>query len=282
VNRKYGLGKGLGALIPEESLEEANSSPMKISINLIKANDEQPRTYFDEEKIQILADSIVEHGIIQPLILRKEGDIYIIIAGERRWRAAKVAGLKEVPAVVMDVDDKELLEISLIENIQREDLNPVEEALAYKRLLEEFKLTQEELSKRVGKSRSAVTNCMRLLNLDQRVLQYLKEDVITEGHGRALVVIKDGDIQLNFAKEIIDKGLSVREVEKRINTFNKPLKEKLVKKDDTYCLDIKNRLENYFSTRVSVLNNNNKGKIEIEYYSGEDLDRILELLRINQ
>jgi len=162
LNKKFGLGKGLGALIPEEDISDNSNSVMKISMNLIKANEDQPRKSFDEEKIEQLAESIREYGVVQPIVLRKEDNTYIIVAGERRWRASKIAGLKEIPAVIMEITNKEVLEISLIENIQREDLNPIEEAIAYKKLIDEFNLTQEELSKRIGKSRTAVTNCLRL------------------------------------------------------------------------------------------------------------------------
>ncbi len=187
MSKKFGLGKGLGALIPEEEILEDGSTVLKISMNLIKANKDQPRKSFDPEKISELAQSIKEHGVIQPIILNKEDDIYIVIAGERRFRAAKSIGLVEIPAIVMNINNKEVLEISLIENIQREDLNPIEEAIAYKRLLVDFNLTQEEISKKVSKSRTAITNCMRLLNLDERVQDYIIDGVISEGHGRAIL-----------------------------------------------------------------------------------------------
>jgi ParB family chromosome partitioning protein len=179
LNKKFGLGKGLGALIPDEEISADSNSVSKISMNSIKANEGQPRKSFDEEKIEQLASSIKEHGVVQPIVLKKDGDNYTIVAGERRWRAAKSIGLKEIPAVVMELTEKQVLEISLIENIQREDLNPIEEALAYEKLIEEFHLTQEELSIRIGKSRTAVTNCLRLLNLDNRVQEYLIDGVIT-------------------------------------------------------------------------------------------------------
>lgn len=280
MNKKYGLGKGLGALIPEEETIEQDNSIAAIDINLIKANEDQPRKNFDKEKIMQLAESIKEHGVIQPVVLKKDGNTYTIIAGERRWRAAKSINLKEIPAVIMDLSDKAVLEVSLIENIQREDLNPIEEAVAFKKLIEDFNLTQEELSKRIGKSRTAVTNCMRLLNLDDRVKEYLIDGVITEGHGRALLAIEMNDLQYKIAQTIIDESLSVREVEKLIRDLAKPSKEKIEEKENIYHKDIKERLEGYFGTRVSLINKKNKGKIEIEYYSEEDLQRILDILKL--
>lgn len=280
MNKKYGLGKGLGALIPEEETIEQNNSIAAIDINLIKANEDQPRKNFDKEKIMQLAESIKEHGVIQPVVLKKDGNTYTIIAGERRWRAAKSINLKEIPAVIMDLSDKAVLEVSLIENIQREDLNPIEEAVAFKKLIEDFNLTQEELSKRIGKSRTAVTNCMRLLNLDDRVKEYLIDGVITEGHGRTLLAIENHDLQYKIAQTIIDESLSVREVEKLIRDLSKPSKEKNEEKENIYHKDIKERLEGYFGTRVSLINKKNKGKIEIEYYSEEDLQRILDILSL--
>ncbi|MFL0270249.1 ParB/RepB/Spo0J family partition protein [Candidatus Clostridium radicumherbarum] len=280
MNKKFGLGKGLGALIPEEDFDDKNSVNL-IPINMIKPNEKQPRKNFDVEKIEQLAESIREHGIVQPIVLKKEEEIYIIIAGERRWRAAKAAGVKEIPAVIMDITDKEILEISLIENIQREDLNPIEEAVAYKRLIDEFSLTQEELSKRVGKSRTAVTNCLRLMNLDSRVQEYLIEGILSEGHGRALLAVSNKDIQYNLAKTIIDEGLNVRDIEKLIKGLNN-IKEKKVNenKEDIFYLDIKDKLQEYFGTKVQLISKKNKGKIEIEYYSEDDLQRILDILKL--
>ncbi|HEY5575396.1 MAG TPA: ParB/RepB/Spo0J family partition protein, partial [Clostridiaceae bacterium] len=201
MSKKFGLGKGLGALIPEEEAQEeqktdrnSSSAANLVSINLIKPNAGQPRKAFDEEKIQQLSESIKEHGIIQPILLKKDGDTYSIIAGERRWRAAKAAGLKEVPVIIMDIDEKGVLEISLIENIQRQDLNPIEEAWAFRKLIEDFAFTQEELGRRLGKSRTALSNTMRLLNLDARVQEYLIDGVITEGHGRAILALEDKEL----------------------------------------------------------------------------------------
>ena len=232
-----------------------------------------------------MAESIKTHGIIQPLILRKYmDDQYIIVAGERRWRAAKMAGLKEVPGVIMELSDRDILEISLIENIQRQDLNPIEEALAYRKLLNDFKITQEELSKRIGKSRVAIANTMRLTNLDERVQQYIIENIISEGHGRVLLAISDKQKQYELSQQVIDEKLSVRELERLIKRFNEEEeKEKVVWSSDDlnpYYKEIKNQLQNYFGTRVNVSNKKNKGKIEIEYYSEEDLQRILDIINM--
>lgn len=285
MNKKLsGLGKGLGALIPDEEIDEKDAVT-KININQIKANDKQPRKSFDQEKIVQLSQSIQEHGIIQPIVLTKDGDNYTIVAGERRWRAAKTIGLKEVPAIIMELTNKQILEISLIENLQREDLNPIEEALAFKRLIEEFELTQEELGVKVGKSRAAITNSMRLLQLDERVQQYLIEAVISEGHGRALLGVKDKEVQYLLSQKIIDEGLNVRQIENIIRTLSSSKENKKEEENENiltpYLNDIKYRLENHFGTKVKLLNNkSNKGKIEIEYYSQEDLNRILEILNL--
>jgi ParB family transcriptional regulator, chromosome partitioning protein len=292
LSKKFGLGKGLGALIPEEEAQEEQKSDRKtslaanlVSINLIKPNAGQPRKAFDEEKIQQLSESIKEHGIIQPILLKKDGDTYSIIAGERRWRAAKAAGLKEVPVIVMDIDEKGVLEISLIENIQRQDLNPIEEAWAFRKLIEDFEFTQEELGRRLGKSRTALSNTMRLLNLDARVQEYLIDGVITEGHGRAILALEDKELQYKLAQKVIDDGLTVRETEKLISEIAKGKgleKQKPEKKtvSDPYITDIKNKLEERFDTKVLISNKNNKGKIEIEYYSNDDLQRIMDILSI--
>lgn len=286
MNKKSGLGRGLGALIQDNNLknEDSDKAVNKVNLNLVRPNKKQPREYFDEKKISQLAESIKEHGIIQPLVLKKDGEVYTIIAGERRWRAAKSIGLTEVPAVFIDATEKDLLEISLIENIQREDLNPIEEAKAYKRLLDDFNLTQEELAKRVGKSRVAITNCMRLLNLDTRVQDYLIDEVISEGHGRALLSVEDKNLQYKLAQTIIDEDLSVRDIEKLIKDSCKKAqkidKNKVEENNDQYVSDIKSKLENYFGTKVLLKNGRNKGKIEIEYYSNEDLQRIIDILKI--
>lgn len=287
MSKKFALGKGLGALIPEDMVtaptneKKEESSKTLISINLIKSNSDQPRKFFDDDKIAELAESIKHHGIIQPIILKKNKEDYIIVAGERRWRAAKLLGLKEVPAIVMNLTDKDILEISLIENIQRQDLNPIEEAVAYKKLLGEFKLTQEELSRRIGKSRVAISNTMRLMNLTETVKQYLIDGVITEGHGRVLLAISDENLQCEVAQKVIDEKLSVRELEKFIKFLNKPKKNIERKIENSpYYKDVTERLQEFLGTKVNISNKNNKGKIEIEYYSDEDLQRILEIINL--
>ena len=283
--KKFTLGKGLSALIPEETEENMKeNSKLLISINKIKSDEEQPRKLFDSEKIAELAESIKTHGIIQPLILRKHmEDQYIIVAGERRWRAAKMAGLKEVPADIMELTDRDILEVSLIENIQRQDLNPIEEAIAYRKLLTDFNITQEELSKRIGKSRVAIANTIRLTNLDDRVQQYIIESIITEGHGRTLLAISDKQKQYELAQQVIDEKLSVRELERLIKKLTEEdEREKVIWSSDLnpYYKEITNQLQNYFGTKVNILNKKNKGKIEIEYYSEEDLQRILDIMNM--
>ena len=292
MSKRFGLGKGLNALIPEDTVilepkkgkdKNDDNGYSLIDINLIKSNESQPRKSFDDEKIMELAESIKSNGIIQPLILRKDKDEYIIVAGERRWRAAKYIGIKEIPAVIMDLTEKQILEISLIENIQREDLNSIEEAIAYKKLITDFYLTQEQLSKRIGKSRVAITNTMRLLNLSEDVQQYIIEGVISEGHGRALLAITDSKLQCELAQNVIDDKLSVRELEfliRKLKTKSEPSKSKAKKETNPYYKEVIEKLENYFGTKVNVTNKNNKGKIEIEYYSEEDLQRILEIINL--
>lgn len=287
MGKKFALGKGLSALIPEdlvESEQQDEKGKMLIPLNEIRNDNNQPRKAFDNDKIAELTESIRTHGIIQPLILRKSDDgLYVIVAGERRWRAAKMAGLKDVPAIVMELSEKDVLEISLIENIQRQDLNPIEEASAYKKLLSDFNLTQEDLSKRIGKSRTAITNTMRLMNLDIRVQQYIIEGIITEGHGRALLGIKDKEIQYELSQKVIDENLSVRELERLVKRIleGKTSEEKETNNElNPYYKEIKNQLQSYFGTKVNISNKNNKGKIEIEYYSEDDLQRILDIIDI--
>ena len=297
MSKKFGLGKGLNALIPEDTIlstldtnlektdddRDKDKGSISIDINLIKSNEEQPRRSFDDEKILELAESIKSNGIIQPLVLKKVNNEYIIVAGERRWRAAKLIGLKEVPAIIMNLTEKQILEISLIENIQREDLNSIEEALAYKKLINDFNLTQEELSKRIGKSRVTITNTLRLLNLSEDVQQYIIEGVISEGHGRALLGITDSKVQCELAQSVIDDKLSVRELEiliRKLKTSPTRSKSKSSNETNPYYKDITYKLENYFGTKVNITNKNNKGKIEIEYYSEEDLQRILEIINL--
>ncbi|WP_312711786.1 ParB/RepB/Spo0J family partition protein [Proteiniclasticum ruminis] len=276
--KKFGLGKGLNQLIPEE--EEIVTV---LNINKIKANKKQPRKYFDEEKLVLLSESIKEHGMIQPIIVQKDGEDYCIIAGERRWRAAKKASLKEVPVIVMDIADSTVLEVSLIENIQRQDLNPIEEASAFKRLIHDFKLTQEELAKKIGKSRTSIANTMRLIHLDERVQQFLIEEILSEGHGRALLGLENTEDQYIAAQKVIDEGLSVRETESLVASFHKvkPVARKM--KMDPYYKDIEKRLAKSMGTKVLLKPKaKNKGKIEIEYYSMEDLNRLLEYLKLEE
>ncbi|BDR68500.1 ParB/RepB/Spo0J family partition protein [Clostridium tetani] len=284
MSKKSVLGKGLGALIPDEIQEKEIERKNTLPIESIKSNDNQPRRSFDEEKISELSQSIKEFGIIQPIIVKKiaNGTKYEIVAGERRWRAAKLAGLEEVPVIIKELSNREVLEISLIENIQREDLNPIEESKAYQELLNSFNLTQGDLSKKLGKSRVTITNSLRLLNLDARVQEMLIRELITEGHGRALLAIKDINIQFEIAQKIIINKLSVRETERLVKSLNKKeeTKDSIVSKNNPYYEDIKNRLEDFFQTKVKIDNKNNKGKIEIEYYSEEDLQRIIDILNL--
>lgn len=284
MSKKSVLGKGLGALIPDEIHEKEIEEENTLPIESIKSNNNQPRKSFDEERIKELSQSIKEFGIIQPIIVKKiyNENKYEIVAGERRWRAAKLAGLEEVPVIIKEISNREVLEISLIENIQREDLNPIEESKAYQELLKNFNLTQEDLSKKLGKSRVAITNSLRLLNLDDRVQEMLIHEIITEGHGRALLAIKDADIQFEIAQKIVINKLSVRETEKLVKSLNKKeeVKENTKVNNNPYYQDIKNRLEDFFQTKVKIENKNNKGKIEIEYYSEEDLQRIIDILNL--
>ncbi len=278
------LGKGLSSLIPENDFQDSNNGQViNLDINLIKPNKDQPRKHFDNEKLMELANSIKEHGIIQPIVVRKEEKIYVIIAGERRWRAAKLLNLKEIPVIIKDLSDVEVVQISLIENIIREDLNPIEEAMAYKKLLNDFNLTQEEISKQVSKSRSTIANSLRLLNLDERIQGYLIEGVLSEGHGRSILSLENKDDQYVVAQKVIDENLNVRQTELLVRNYYKSNDKKETKKveDNIYYKDIKSKLENHFNTKVSIGNNSkNKGKIEIEYYSQEDLQRIIDILNI--
>ncbi|MGL5820383.1 MAG: ParB/RepB/Spo0J family partition protein [Sarcina sp.] len=283
--KKFGLGKGLDALIPSDNItEDKKDGAINIELDLISPNKEQPRKFFDDAKIVELSLSIKEHGIIQPLIVKKNTNgKYTIIAGERRWRAAKLADIKEVPVIVKEFTDDLALQIALIENIQREDLNAIEEALAYKELKEKYNLTQENLAIKIGKSRASIANVMRLLNLDERVQEYIIQGVITEGHAKVLLSL-DSEEQYKVAQKIIDDDLSVRDVEKFIKSLQNKVDEvsriKEAKQTNPYYKDIKDRLQDYFGTKVSINSNKNKGKIEIEYYSEEDLQRILDIINL--
>ena len=290
--KKSGLGKGLGrgldALIPEninyqeEVKDLAHDVETKVKITEVEPNREQPRKVFNEDALDELADSIKEFGVLQPLLVQKEDNYYKIIAGERRWRAAKKAGLKEVPVIIRDYTKQQILEISLIENIQRENLNPIEEALAYKQLMDEFNLKQEEIAVRVSKSRTAITNAMRLLKLDKRVQTMLIEDLISSGHARTLLPIEDSELQYNLAVKIFDEKLSVRETEKLIKDILNP---KEIDKKETFLIvesliykEIEEKIKGIMGTKVIInQKTKDKGKIEIEYYSNEELERIIEL-----
>lgn len=281
VAKKMALGKGLGALIPEfETVGEKNF--LYCGIEEIRPNRSQPRKYFDESKLEELIESIKEKGILEPLIVRKVDDGYELIVGERRWRAAQKVGLKEVPVIVKEVGDREVLELSLIENLQREDLNPIEEAEAYKKLIDEFNLSQEELSKRIGKDRTTITNTLRLLKLSSEIKEYIKKNKITQGHARAILSLENKDKQKQLCELIINEGLSVREAEviakkwsvkqKRVSTEKK--KEEL----DIQIKNLQDSLRLRLGTKVTIHPSGKRGKISIEYYSFNDLERIVEII----
>lgn len=301
---KRGLGRGLSNLIPtDDTTEDVTTKTSKqtktgtvtkteivkkveqtLNINRIEPNKNQPRKEFNEDALQELADSIKQFGVIEPLVVVKRKGYYELIAGERRWRAARLAGLKEVPVVIKDYDDQQIVEIALIENIQREDLNPIEEAHAYERLIQEFNLTQDEVAERVSKSRTTVTNALRLLKLTEKVQQMLIDDMLSTGHVRALITIADSQLQYETAMYIFDKKLSVRETESYVKKLlNKKPKEKTSEKEDPELSflykAIENRLKESLGTKTTIkAKTKDSGKIEIEYYSQEDLERITQLL----
>ena len=306
AGKKSGLGRGLDALFPEKVSQEkpktvrsskpkTNTATVKttldqpavkgetiVKISKVEPNREQPRKKFDEDALLELSESIKMYGVLQPLLVSDKKDYYEIVAGERRWRAAKMAGLKEVPVVIKEFSDQEIVEISLIENIQREDLNPVEEAMAYKRLIDEFNLKQDEIAERVSKSRKAVTNSLRLLKLDARVQQMMVDEMISAGHARALLAISDAEKQYSVAMRIFDEKLSVRETEKLVKTILNPSKKRenavSDSAEDAIYESLEEKMKNITGTRVFIhRKKNNKGKIEIEYYSRDDLDRIIDL-----
>ena len=304
--KRTGLGKGLGAIFGEDVVEQSDTENKNVSretlsghskeekkdepgkeymmrVSSIEPNRGQPRKKFDEESIAELADSIKKYGILQPLLVQKQGDYYEIVAGERRWRAAKEAGLKEVPVVIKEYTKQQAMEIALIENVQREDLNPIEEAQAYQQLLQEFDLTQEEIAERVSRSRTAITNCMRLLKLDRRVQEMLIQGQISSGHARALLALENMDAQYQIGLKIIDQKLSVREVEKLVKLLGKPKKPEKPKeeeKDLSFIFkDLEERMKQAMGTKVIInKKDRNKGRIEIEYYSEAELERIVELI----
>ena len=301
---KRGLGRGLSNLIPtDDTIEDVSTKTSKqtktssavktelikkveqtLNINRIEPNKNQPRKEFNEDALQELADSIKQFGVIEPLVVVKRKGYYELIAGERRWRAARLAGLKEVPVVIKDYDDQQIVEIALIENIQREDLNPIEEAHAYERLIQEFNLTQDEVAERVSKSRTTVTNALRLLKLTEKVQQMLIDDMLSTGHVRALITITDPQLQYETAMYIFDKKLSVRETESYVKKLlNKKPKDKPAEKEDPELSflykAIENRLKESLGTKTTIkAKTRDSGKIEIEYYSQEDLERITQLL----
>jgi len=278
MSAKKVLGKGLNALLQTENTGDKGVNELKITE--IEPNVNQPRKKFDDEKLRHLSDSINQHGMVQPIIVKRENDIYRIIAGERRWRAARLAGLDTVPVVIKDITNKEIMEIALIENLQREDLNPIEEAEAFEKLMSEYKITQEQLSQTVGKSRSSIANSVRLLSLTEKVRSFLINGEISSGHARALLAIEDKNQQEIIAQEIITKNLNVRETEKvvkNILTKKSRSKSKQQSKDENF-IDIEEKLKSIFGTQVKLIHKNKTGKISIEYYSLEDLDRILEII----
>lgn len=298
---KKGLGKGLGAIFGEDVIKESEEdsakakaaadktedkgSELMIKLALIEPNKEQPRKDFNEEQLGELAESIKRYGVLQPLLVQKKGTFYEIIAGERRWRAAKIAGLKEIPVVLREYSKQESMEIALIENVQRADLNPIEEALAYQQLVKEFHLTQEEIAVRVAKNRATITNTMRLLKLDEQIQEMLIQNLISSGHARALLSLDDQGLQLKAAKLILDGGLSVRETERLVKRLakedgNEEKKDKA--KDETLAIiyqNLEDRMKTVMGTKVSIHNKDrNKGRIEIEYYSESELERIVEMI----
>lgn len=302
--KRNGLGKGLDSLIPDKTNKTITSKEKKatgtvdaisqknivkkedgsetfLKINEVEPNRNQPRKEFDEDALLELADSIKQFGVLQPLLVQKKDGYYEIIAGERRWRAAKLAGIKEIPVLIKEYTDQEIVEISLIENIQRENLNPIEEAMAFKRLLEEFNLKQDEVAERVSKSRTAVTNSMRLLKLSSKVQQMVIDDMISTGHARALLAIDDEEQQFIIASKIFDEKLSVRETEKLVKALKTPKKEQKTDKIERMFVydDIVEKMKNVIGTKVNIhAKANGKGKIEIEYYSEDELERIYDMI----
>ena len=292
---KKGLGKGLDSLIadkvstkqmaktetPTKLKSEHAADAVMMEITKVEPNRSQPRKNFDEDALLELSDSIKQFGVLQPLLVRKRKDYYEIIAGERRWRAAKLAGVKEVPVIEKEYTDQEILEIGLIENIQRENLNPIEEAIAYKRLLEEFNLKQDEVAERVSKSRTAVTNSMRLLKLSDKVQQMIIDDMISTGHARALLAIDDPELQYTLANKIFDEKLSVRETEKLVKEIKNPKKPKEKKPvaNSFIYQDLEEKMKSVFGTKVSIASKGKgKGKIEIEYYSDDELEHLFDMM----
>ena len=283
--KRGGLGKGLDSLIPEGKTiikeKEEKSGEQIVKISKIEPNREQPRKTFAEKELQELAESIKQFGVLQPLLVKKNGEYYEIIAGERRWRAAKLAGLKEVPVIIREYTEKEIVEIALIENIQRENLNPIEEAVAYSRLMTEFNMKQEELAERVSKNRSTISNAMRLLKLGSKIQDMLIEGKLSAGHARALIDIEDAEVQYKIALRIEEEQLSVRDVEKLVRLLKNPKKvvEKPVIEHAFVYKDLEEKMISVMGTKVNInQKKNGRGKVEIEYYSNEELEHIFDLL----
>ncbi len=296
--KKGGLGRGLDALIPQGKLMEDKPTPQKeevkktqetekdstvmVRITQVEPNRTQPRRNFDEDTLHELADSIKQFGLLQPILVQDRNTYYEIIAGERRWRAAKMAGLKEVPVIIRDYSAQEIVEISLIENIQREDLNPIEEAQAYKRLITEFKLKQDEIAERVSKSRVAVTNSMRLLKLGEKVQQMVIDGMLSTGHARALISIEDQELQYQIAQKVFDEKLSVREVERLVKNLGKEKKDKTKERDEALEViyrSLEERMKQTLGTKVAISSKGKKGgKVEIEFYNNDDLEKIVDRL----
>lgn len=289
-----GLGRGLGALIKEETVPQDNvvvkevvkevivkePAETMVRLSMIEPNKEQPRKKFEDDALIELSESIKMYGVLQPLLVQKKGNYYEIIAGERRWRAAKLAGIKEVPVIIKDYTDQEVMEIALIENIQREDLNPIEEAQAYQRLIKDYRLKQDEVAEKVSKSRVAITNSLRLLKLDSRVQDMVIEGKLSNGQARAIIGIEDGDKQYEIAMKIFDEKLNVREVEQLMRNLNKAEKPAKTKPENDFIYrDLEEKFSRIMKTQVTIKNkSNNKGKIEIEYFSQAELERIYEML----
>ena len=291
LKRGLNKGKGLAALIDTENVKDSgkgngngngnNEGVLMLNISQVEPNREQPRKNFNEDELQELAESIKQHGVISPLLVKERDGYYEIVAGERRWRAATIAGLKEVPVIVRDLTEQEIVEISIIENLQRVDLNPIEEALAYKRLMTEFDMTQDEVADRVSKSRTAIANSVRLLKLSENVQQMLIDDMISSGHARALLGIDNEEEQFVLAQRVFDEKLSVRDIEKIVKNRSKEKteKKKLETQFSNVYTDIETKLKDRLSTKVKVTGKENgSGKIEIEFFSGDELERIMDLI----
>ena len=289
---KKGLGKGLDSLIPSNVLDSKDNKQSTknvqkpdsvVDINLVEPNREQPRKYFDEDALLELSESIKQVGLLQPILVQDRHEYYEIVAGERRWRACKLAGLKEIPVIIRDLTNQQIVEISIIENIQREDLNPIEEAMAYKRLLDEFNLKQDEVAEKVSKNRTTITNSLRLLKLCDEVQQMIIDGKLSTGHARAIISIEDPVAQTELAEKIFDEKMSVRDVEKYIKNLGKP--EKIKKRENeslkVIYSNIEEELKQIFTTKVNVTpkNEDGSGKIEIEFYSHDDLDRIIDIIK---